>query len=173
MANAYGPFFDIGTPVTWQASGGTSALTLTSLASAAARQGAKSGSFLDGTKGLPAYLEILFLSKMNAAAANGTFLNLFFGESDSATAGTANPGGLSGTDASLSNPAEVTLQLRPVWAFPLSNALGTGAQSWRSVFYPRCAYLSPVIVNGTAQALSSTAGDHVLTVTPYYHRTSY
>jgi hypothetical protein len=157
-----------GTAKVWKASGGDYALTLTSLADAAAREGAK-GDFNDGTMGpIPEYLDILFELKMAVAAANGAVIELWAGQSDNATAATNNPGGLTGADAAVSTPAEKKLQLDPIGAFALSNNLGTGTQKQKFRFYPSSRYFIPVIVNRGGQAFSSTAGDHILTITPYF-----
>jgi hypothetical protein len=173
MSIAYGPFFDVGTAYTWTSSGGDKVITATSLASGSARQGDKSATFLDGTKGLPAFFDVKVLTKAGSAVTNGLFLGLYMGESNSATAATDNPGGLTGADGSLANPAEITLQLRFLGAFPLSNALGTGTQTWRTVFYPRLAYQIPVLVNSSGQTLSATGTDHQIILTPYYNKVSY
>lgn len=159
-----------GTPITWQASGGSKTLTLTSLANAAARQGVKSDSLLDGTFGMPEVLEVSFETKAASAVTNGLQTEIYFGESSSATAGTDNPGGLTGADAALSNPSEIKLQLGLVGALNYSNALGTGTQRQRFIYYPTCICIIPVVVNRSGQAFSSTPGDHILTVTPYYRR---
>ncbi len=155
-----------GTPITWKDSGGTYAMTLASLASAAARQGPKSATLVDGTYGMPELLEILLLATMDVAAANGTVLELYLGESSSATAGTDNPGNLSGTDAALSNPSEYKLQLDLVGSLNLSNARGTSQQAQRFRYFPTCPYIMPVLVNLGGQALDSAGNE--IRVTPYY-----
>src|SRR4051812_20092213 len=88
-----------GTPYTWQSTGGDKAITLTSLTNGSAREGDKSGSIVDGTKGLPEYVEFRLESAVGSAATTGKEINLFIGESDNATAGTDNPGNLTGADA--------------------------------------------------------------------------
>lgn len=145
-------------------------MTFTSLANAAARQGVK-GDLNDATLGtIPEYLDILFETKMAVAAANGAVLELWAGQSDSATAGTNNPGSLTGADAAFTTPAEYKLQLDFIGSFALSNNAGTGAQKQKFRFYPTTRYFCPVIVNLGGQALSVTAADHVLTVTGYYRK---
>lgn len=159
-----------GTALTWKASGGDKVLTLTSLASGSAKQGDKSATLLDGTLGKPEVLDIVFETKAASAVTNGLQTEIYIGESSSATAGTDNPGGLTGADGSLSNPSEIKLQLSYVGGFNYSNALGTGAQRQRFQYYPLAICIIPVIVNLSGQAFSSTAGDHILTITPYYRK---
>lgn len=157
-----------GSSKTWDTVPTTYTLTLTSLANGAAREGVK-GDFYDATYGMPEYLEVRLESAV-AVAVTSTQLELYFGESDNATAGTDNPGNLTGADAALSNPDELKGQCYLVGGLTFSNARGTNVQKQRFVYYPTCRYLIPLLVNKTGQALSSTAGDHKLVVTPYYRR---
>lgn len=159
-----------GTTRVWASSGGDETLTLTSLANNAAREGDKSATLIDGTYGLPEYLEILFKTAVGSAATTGNVIELFIGESDSATAGTDNPGNLTGADAGWSNPDELKAQLYRVGALSLSNARGTNVQSVRMLYRPTCAYIVPAVVNLSGQTLSATAGNHSLEITPYYRR---
>lgn len=161
-----------GTPKTWDTVPTTYTITLTSLANGAAREGAK-GDFNDAALGgLPVLLEVRLESAVAVAAANGTVLELWAGESDSGTAGTDNPGNLTGADAALSNPSELKLQLDLVGALNLSNARGTNVQKQRFRYFPTCRYWIPVLVNLSGQALTGTAGNHKIVVTPYYNKIS-
>lgn len=107
---------------------------------------------------------------VGSAAANGLVIELWAGESDNATAGTDNPGSLTGGDAALTTPAEYKLQCNLVGALQLSNAAGTAVQKERFVYFPTCRYWIPLIVNLSGQSLSGTAGNHKIVVTPYYNR---
>lgn len=160
-----------GTPVTWTSSGGDKVLTLTSLTNNSAREGDKSGSWVDGTKGLPEVIDVRFESQVGSAATNGLEIELFVGESDDATAGNANPGNLTGADAGLSNPDELKSQLIFVGSLVLSNARGTNVQKQRFRFKPVCAYTIPVAVNKSGQTLGATGTNHKVVMTPYYRRT--
>lgn len=160
-----------GTPVTWINSGGTYALTLTSLANGAAREGGKSASWVDGTKGMPELIEVLFETAVTSAATTGREVVLFVGESDSATAGTNNPGNLTGADAGLSTPTELTTQLILLGSLILSNTRGTNVQKTRLRYRPVQPYCTPVVYNDSGVALSGTAGNHKITMTPFYRRT--
>ena len=163
-------FLEAGTPIAWTASGGDRTLTLTSLSNDAARQGQKSLTLVDGTRGMPEVLEIFFETKLASAGTNGAPIEIYFAESSSTTAATDNPGSITGSDGALSTPGEYKLQLNPVGAMIVSNAAGTGAQKQRFTYAPTCITVTPVVVNRSGQALSSTAGDHVLRVTPYYRK---
>lgn len=158
-----------GTAITWKSSGGDKALTLTSLSNGSGREGDKSGSLIDGTYGLPELLEFRLESSV-ASAVSSTELELWIGESDNATAGSDNPGGLTGADASLASPDQKKLQLSYVGSLIFSNAIGTSVQKQRFRYAPLCAYVIPLLVNKTGQALGSTAADHKLVMTPYYRR---
>jgi hypothetical protein len=150
------------TAKSWKASGGDFAITLTSLANAAARQGAK------GDLGTPfaRVYNVLFTASVGVAATNGNTIDLYWCQSTSATAGTDNPGALSGTDASAATPAELTLQLVYVGRLALSNAQGTGIQKQSFLLFPKTQYGFPVVVNSSGQTMGATAGDHTITLTP-------
>ncbi len=169
MATAYSDLV-AGTPITWKSSGGDKALTLTSLTNGSAREGDKSATLVDGTKGMPEVVEFRLESAVGSAATTGKEINLFVGESDSATAGTANPGNMTGADAGLSTPTELTPQLNFAGALVLSNTRGTNVQIQRLRYKPLAPYLIPLIYNDSGQTLSGTAGNHQLVMTPYYRR---
>lgn len=152
----------LGTAITWAASGGDQTLTLTSLANNAGRQGGKADL---GSAWSQEYLAIIE-SSVASAASNGLELELWWAASVNATAGTDNPGGLSGADGSVSNPDEVKYQCQFVGALPFSNGLGTAVQRTYKVFRPQSRYGFPVLVNKTGQALGATAGDHKVRLVP-------
>lgn len=158
-----------GTAKTWKSSGGDGVITLTSLANGSGREGAKLD-FADGSGSLPEVIEVRVESSVASAPTNGVQIEYYFGQSDSATAGTANPGNLTGADASLSAPDELKLQCDLVGGLNLSNARGTNVQKQRFRFYPTCRYLTPLVVNKSGAALGSTAGDHQIVATPYYRQ---
>lgn len=169
MATAYSDLV-AGTAVTWTSSGGDKALTGTSLGNGAAREGAKSDTWVDGTKGLPELIEVRLETAVGSAATAGNQVELYVGESDNATAGTDNPGNLTGADAALSNPDELTPQMVFVGALVLSNARGTSVQKQRFRFRPVCAYSVPVVYNRSGQTLSATGTQTKIVMTPYYRR---
>lgn len=160
---------DPGTPVEWSTTGGK-LITLTSLANNAAREGAKSDSLIDGTKGMPELLDVRFEGAVASAVTTGNEEELYFGESDSATAGTNNPGGLTGADAAYANPDEKKGMLNFVMGLPFSNTFGTAVHSKRGVYFPTQPHVIPVVVNKTGGALSGTAGNHKVVIIPWYRR---
>jgi hypothetical protein len=162
-------FLEAGTAVEWSTTGGK-AITLTSLANDAGREGVKSASWVDGTKGMPELLRVLFESAVASAATNGKEIELWFAESDSATAGTNNPANLTGADAGLTNPDELKYQAKFAGAIILSNARGTNVQKQEMYFKPLLPYTIPLVVNKSGQALTATAGNHKITVTPLYRK---
>lgn len=163
-------FLVAGTAFTWKSSGGTYTLTLTSIANDGGREGVKTATLVDGTLGMPEILEILFESQVQAAPTNGKEIELWFGESDSATAGTNNPGNLTGADAALTTPDELKQQCNFAGSIVLSNNRGTNVQKQRFRYAPLQPYLIPVVVNKSGQTLGATAGNHVITVTPFYRK---
>lgn len=152
----------LGTALSWKSSGGDYAITLTSLASAAARCGAKGNL---GTYWARRHA-VLLASAVASAATNGLALELYWAPSTSATAATENPGAASGTDAAFATPAEYKLQLLPIGVLSLSNNAGTGQQYQVFEFNPPTQYGSPVLVNSSGQALSATAGLHEVRLVP-------
>lgn len=159
--------YEAGTAKSWINTGGDYTLTLTSLANNAAREGAKGDLFVTG-KGIPDFIEWRLESAVGSTATDGLQIELFVGESDSATAGTDNPGNLTGADAGLSNPDELKRQCTRVGALSLSNARTTSVQKQRFRSFPKCRYQIPLIVNKSGQTLSGTAGNHKLVATPYF-----
>lgn len=81
--------------ITVKSSGGTAAITMTSVANSAARQSAK----IDfGSTRARRYLLIAEV-ELAATPTAGNSIEFYMGWSNSGTAGTDNPGGLSGSDA--------------------------------------------------------------------------
>ena len=157
-----------GTAKTWSTTG-TYTITLTSLASSstAGREGGK-GDFYDATYGLPEFIVWTFETKMASAPTDATVVELYSGESTSATAGTGNPGGLTGADAAVTNADQRKRQCSFIGSLSLSNNIGTGVQRQHFVQFPLHRYQVPLVHNNSGTNQSSTAGDHVITATPYY-----
>lgn len=154
---------EVGTPITWLGSGGSYAMTFAGITNGNGRQGAKGDLGANRAR----VWEVLFTSSVGAAATAGTEIELWWGASTSATAGTGNPGGLSGTDATFNTtPDEYKQQLIFVGSLVLSNNAGTGVQKQRFVFSPPARYGMPVLVNKSGQTLGLTEADHGVTLTP-------
>ncbi len=162
-----------GTPLVWTSSGGDYALDAHGLTDGSARQGGKNTvSLVDGTKGFPEELRVLFECKVQSAPTNGKEVQLFLGWSPSTTAGITNPAGLSGSDGSLATPATVTPLIPFAGSIIMSNDIGTGLHRQDEfVVKPKDIALIPVIYNTSGQTLSATGTDIKVTVTPFYRRT--
>lgn len=153
---------EVGTAKSWKSSGGDYAITLTSLANAAAREGGKG----DLGSAWARRWAVLFASSVASAATTGNEIELWWGPSFSGTAGTDNPSNLTGADAALSNPDELKAQSIFIGGLALSNARGTNIQKAYFEFYPPTRYGTPFVVNKSGQALGSTAGDHEVRLVP-------
>jgi hypothetical protein len=172
MANTYAPLV-AGTTVKWSSSGGNHVLTGTSLSNASGRAGDKcsTNDILDATKGLAALLEIWVSTKVQSAPTAGLTLDVYLAFSDSGTAGTDNPGNLSGADAALAN-VDIAPQLVFVGSVVMSNNLGTGLQQQRFLVQPQDQFVIPILVNNTGQTVSSTGTDTQFWITPWYQQSS-
>jgi hypothetical protein len=159
---------------TWISSGGTFAITCTSLASAGLRQGAKSSSFILVPSGLstailPDYFEEIFYYKPTSQPAAGGEVGSYWGFSDQSSAGLNNPGGLSGTDAAGTN-VDTLGQLTFAGAIVLSANIGggTGTQLGRFTMRPLDQYVSPEVYNNGSVAFDATALDTFIQLTPCF-----
>lgn len=143
-----------GTTLTWLASGGDRVLTLTSLASGAARQG---GGYDFGADFPP---EIYIEAETKFAVAPTTFqpLNVYWASSLN---GTLYSGVLGSADAAVSD-LDVLAHLHFVGVLAANNVTTQQVVGW--VFSLPTRYGLPVVYNNTSQALSSTAGDHAIRV---------
>ena len=172
-----------GSVSTWTSAGGSGiggAITCTSLAAGSARQGAKSTTTIvappnGGTNAVPPdFLSVQLTMQFTSAPTAGGAVSVYFGVSPSATAGTSNPGGLSGADAAVSN-IDVFPQLLGAGTLWASNSIGTGVQQQSPVPFvnpdpSNSPYLLPVIYNNASVAFDATAAHTVLTVVPYWRQ---
>jgi hypothetical protein len=152
-----------GTAKTIKASSGDATITLTSLANTAARESTQ----LDLGENFGREYGYRMDSKWAVAPTTGTLLRLFLAFSND---GAAWPGGVAETDQAygdvddLRNLIEIT---------PLVADADTNAQAVVNSFRPLARYMCLVVYNdATGQALSSTAGDHVLTCWPLIDTTA-
>jgi hypothetical protein len=154
------------TPITWKASGGTYALTLTSLANNAAREGVKGDLGAVHAARYAARLEL----ELAVAAVTGTIVELWWSSSTSATAATDNTGiSITGADAAWAPAAGVDdckLQLQFVGALICSDSASGTRFRQEFIFFPPMRYGVPVVVNKAGQALSATAANSFLTLVP-------
>lgn len=154
---------EVGTSITWLGSGGTYGMTFASITNGNGRQGAKGDLGANRAR----IWDVLFTSSVGTAATDGNEIELYWAASNSATAGTNNPGNASGTDATYNTtPDEVKRQLIFIGSLVLSNNRGTNIQKQWFSFVPPCRYGMPIIVNKSGQTLGSTESDHGITLIP-------
>lgn len=144
-------------------------MNMKALANAGIREGAKSATLIDGTKGFPEILEIVVETKVQSSPTAGLECPVYLGFSSSPTAGTANPGGLTGADAAVGN-ADQLPQLLFAGSLVMSNALGTGVQRTRFWIEPQAEYVIPVFQNSSGQTTSNADGETVISIRPWYRR---
>jgi hypothetical protein len=153
----------VGTPIDWESSGGDYAITLTSISTGNGRQGAKG----DLGASRARIFDVLFTGSVGSAATAGLTFDLYWAASDSGTAGTDNPGGTSGTDATFNTtPSEYAAQLIFIGSLVLSNNASTGVQKQWLSFVPPERYGMPVVVNSSGQTTGSTGADFLIRLIP-------
>lgn len=153
------------TAKTWKNSGGDAAITLTSLANNAARQGAK----LDLGATFSARYACFLDMDINVAPTAGERIELWLAWSNDPDAGDFNPGGVSGTDAAYKAAEEDEWKKQLDFGGALiatADGAGTIQRQMVGVVDAKARYVSPVIVNKSGQALSATAANHVITLIP-------
>lgn len=159
-----------GTAVVWMNTGGDKAMNMKALATAGIREGVKSATLVDGTKGFPELLEITAETKLQATPTDGLECEVYLGFSSSATAGTDNPGGLTGADAAVADVDQLP-QLTYVGSIVMAGSLTTGVQRQRMVCAPKAEYLIPVFRNASGQTTTNVDSETKITVRPWYRRT--
>lgn len=159
-----------GTAVVWMNTGGNKAMNLRNLANAAIREGAKSDTLVDGTKGFPEVLEVTVEAKFGAAVTDGNQANIHLGWSSSSTAGTDNPGGLTGADAAVAD-ADQLAQIDLIGSLVGASSLGTGVQRQVLWCVPKKEYVIPVLQNSSGQSTTNVDSETKITIRPWYRRT--
>ena len=146
----------------------THQIDLTSIASAAARQGAKAD--LGATRA--AKYEVFIAVEIASAAASNEQIDVYLAWSPSATAGNANPGGVSGADADYTGTtgdslADSLKQLQPVGRM-VTTADNTTVVQYAKVgeIFATSQYVSPVLVNGSTGALFTEAVEMYIALIP-------
>lgn len=163
------------TPVVWAdttdyaGDGGTRTdqIDLTSLASGAARQGAKAD--LGATRA--AVFAVTVGIEFDVAPSSGDIVSIWWAPSVSAVAATANPGGVSGSDAAYTGTAgdslaDSILQLTLIGNLVATSDAATVVQFQSFIFSPELRYGSPVIFNEADQAFEGDAIEMFITFTP-------
>lgn len=159
-----------GTAVVWMNTGGDKALNLKNLTNGSIREGDKSATLVDGTKGFPERLTVLVEAKFGSALADGVECPIYLGWSGSATAGTDNPGGLTGADAAVGDSDQLPL-LSFIGSLIGSSSLGTGIHRIVLDVVPKREYLIPVFQNSSGQSTTNVNSETKITVQPWYRRT--
>lgn len=152
-----------GTALTWKASGGDYALTLTSLAAGASRQGVKGDL---GAKRATIYA-VALRTKWTTAPTAGANVTVRISQSPSATAATNNTGSASGADEAYTETNGLLDQM--TYVGPLTSKAQNSAIQEQIVGYLAnpLRYVMPVVTNGdSTQALSATAADHEVVLYP-------
>lgn len=154
-----------GTPIVWaDVDGdfgdspipGTDQITLAGILDGAAREGVK----VDLGDPRAEVYEIVLRIEFALAPSEHSLVKLYFAPSPSVTPGTANPGGVSGTDAAYTGtPGSALLQATKQLDYIGSLVCTADAQpvvqqqTWK--YSPAAQYISPVIVNNSGQAFYS------------------
>lgn len=171
------------TPIVWANTGDyagdggvrTHQIDLTSLAAAGARQGAKADAADVAYSGVAdrraKWFTVTLRVEFDVAPADDKTVDLYMGPSLSGTAATANPGGLTGSDAAFtgtagSSLAESLQQLDLVGSMPLTNDAATVVQQMSWPYYTSLRYISPVVVNSGDQAFEGDGIEMSITMTP-------
>lgn len=145
-----------GTAKTWKNTGGDAVFTGTSVANNAGRI----GGVLDmGTPRAGRY-RVQIQTRMTSAPASGAILQWYLVRSDDNTNRDAN---LGSADAAVSD-ADLPPQALFIGNMPLDNVTTAQVTSFEVETWAR--YLSILLWNVSAIALSATATDHIITITP-------
>jgi hypothetical protein len=163
---------------TFKASGGSAAITLASLAnstsdSTGARQSVKADFQTFGSGSNTAaqwYIVSAIFDWLTTAPTTNTTIEAYTNDSSSATAGTDNKGGCSGTDAAYTgrtNDISVAVGgLSYIGPFIVSALAGADQVGNIGYWRPKQRYASVVVWNKSGRLLHSTEGNKVLTFTP-------
>lgn len=156
-----------GTVKTIKNSGGDAAITLASLANAAGRQAVK----LDLGSTRAAAYDVYVDAEIAATPTAGASIDIYWAPSSSATAGTDNPGNVTGTDAAYagysSNLTATLPQLQYVGSLiTTAQATATVQKGYAGRFSPAQRYGSLVYVNNSGAALHSTDTNQQVRLVP-------
>lgn len=156
-----------GTAKSFKSSGGSAVITLTSVANNAARQSDKLD--LGAVRGVAYNVSADF--EMAATPTAGAVIELWWAPSSSGTAGTDNPGGVSGADGSYagysSNLAASVVQLQFIGNFICTaQATATVQKAFVGVLCPTMRYGTLVVYNKSGAAFHSSATNIQIVLTP-------
>lgn len=155
-------YFAPETAVSFKNTGGTVVLTMTSLANGAGRISAQ---WDRGTGSQPGLYRWHFRTKAAASLTVGNRVELYFAQANG-TGTTDVPGKLGTADAAVSS-IEKLRNLGPPFGGISADSTTNGEEQVSSgVCFIYSRYVSVVVWNASGQALSGTAGDHELILTP-------
>lgn len=145
----------------------THQIDLTSIGTLAARQGVKAD--LGATRA--ALYAVTIAIEFDVAPLSGAIVSLWWAPSSSATAGTGNPGGVSGADAAYTGTtgdslADSILQCDLIGNLVCTSDLATVVEFQTFVFSPEHRYGSIVVYNETLQAFEGDAIEMSVAFTP-------
>lgn len=154
MANAILQYQD--TDTTWEPAGGDEVLTLTNMADGAGRAGDEH----DFGAKFPIAVRVELETKFAVSPTAGEIVEIMW---SSSIDGTNYDGECTGSDAAYSDENDQK-RLYLVGVLACTNDTSVQRQSW--IFILPARYGLPVVGNQSGQAMTNTAGDHKLTVTP-------
>jgi hypothetical protein len=145
----------------------THQIDLDSLASLAARQGAK----VDLGAVRAAAYAVTMAIEFDVAPSSGNVVSLWWAPSPSPTAGVANPGGCSGADGAYTGTtgdalADSILQLTLIGNLICTSDVATVVEFESFIFSPEHRYGSPVVYNEADQAFEGDAVEMGVSFTP-------
>jgi len=145
----------------------TNQIDLTSIASTEARQSDK----IDLLEARAARFSVTLCVEFDVAPSSGNIVSLYFAPSISETAGTANPGGVSGADSAYTGTASDSLadsikQLDLIGALVCTSDAATVVNLQPFTYFPPTRYGSVVVYNEADQAFEGDAVEMFVTFTP-------
>jgi len=151
-----------GQPITWAATGGSYALTMTGVATAAARQGEKG--YL-GTAWASEFLVEFAVDTAGVAPDVYERYELWWGPSVSSVSGTLNPAGLNGTDSPYTGIGSATIeeskqQCDLIGSLTVVDEADTVQRTYFS-YSPKAPYGCPLFVNKTDQSVGTDSSMRV------------
>jgi len=154
---------EVGTAKAWKTTGGDYTISLASITTTNGRQGGKGDLGVNRAD----RWTMQVTASVGAAATAGNTIDYYWAASPASAAGTSNPGGTTGVDASFPVAViDLLPQLIFVGSLVLSNSSGTAIQTQNMIFVPPFRYGMPVVINNSGQTLGSTATDHTVTLYP-------
>ena len=141
-------------------------IDLTSVAaSGGARQSAKSATLVIASSEYPTYYRFDACVELTAAPTDGGVIEFYWAGSGSSTAGTGNPGGVTGTDSAFTDTTGNLAQMTRIGVLVCrANAVNIG---YVGILEPEWEYGSLVMVNQTDQNFHSAMDETHIVATPY------